>query len=65
MCKRLLHSALAVAFSAGVLFGAASLTDIVWDGPAVGRGAAVQATDIVWDRVTADPAGAVRAGAKA
>ncbi|MEU3557638.1 hypothetical protein [Streptomyces fragilis] len=66
MCKRLLHSALAVAFSAGAIIGAASLTDVVWDGPSVGRGTSVHAGDVVWDRVEASPAGgAVQAGTEA
>ncbi|MGW0602635.1 hypothetical protein [Streptomyces sp. NPDC002644] len=73
MCKRLLLSALAVAFSAGAILGAAGPADWVWDGPGKDSGTSARADwvwdsisadpeiraqgDWVWDRITADPAG--------
>ncbi|MDH6225874.1 MULTISPECIES: hypothetical protein [Streptomyces] len=55
MCKRLLLSALAVAFSAGAILGVAGPADWGWSGPGADSGT-VQA-DWSWDAVTADPAG--------
>jgi hypothetical protein len=56
MCKRLLLSALAVAFSAGALLGVAGPSDDWgWSVPGADSGS-VQA-DWGWSKVTAEPAG--------
>lgn len=56
MCKRMLRSVLAVAFSAGLVFGAASALDLGWDivKPTSAAGSVTAtADDLGWDTVEA------------
>lgn len=52
MCKRTLRSILAVAFSAGLVFGAVSALDLGWDSGKAGVSDA-SASDLGWDVVQA------------
>jgi hypothetical protein len=59
MYKRLLHSVLAVSFSAGLLFAVAGGSDLVWDSAPTGaavthtEAGSVLPPDLVWDFVPA------------
>jgi hypothetical protein len=45
----MLRSVLAVAFSAGLVFGAASTLDLHWDTAPVGKSTAIAPPDLYWD----------------
>ncbi|GAB7103287.1 hypothetical protein JCM4814A_16010 [Streptomyces phaeofaciens JCM 4814] len=57
MCKRMLRSVLAVAFSAGLVFGAVGTQDLWWDSVPADAGAAntqaAPAPDLHWDVIGA------------
>ncbi|OAH09592.1 hypothetical protein STSP_70470 [Streptomyces jeddahensis] len=55
MCKKMLRSVLAVAFSAGLLFGAVSPLDLAWDSAPADVNVAIAPPDLAWD---AAPVGA-------
>lgn len=54
MCKRTLRSILAVAFSAGLVFGAASTLDLGWDGSTAVVSVSDGSQDLGWDSGTLD-----------
>jgi hypothetical protein len=49
MCKRTLRSVLAVAFSAGLVLGAASTLDLGWDGATAVVSVSDVSQDLGWD----------------